>query len=160
MLFLIQNRDGSMTQKGIEKEISKQLFQALNKIEKLEKKLDSAYDVIDDLKKDFSKKEKEYKQTIFELKAENKELKNTIDKLEKENKELKGEILRLHTNNKKDSSNSSKPSSTNGFKKVITNRRELSQNKPGKPKGELSTNLSQEKYEKFCNFGDVEQKNY
>ena len=49
-----------MTQKGIEKEINKQLFQALNKIEKLEKKLDKAYDVIDELKRDFSKKEKKY----------------------------------------------------------------------------------------------------
>lgn len=155
---LVKNRDGIMTQKGIEKEISKQLFQTLNKIEKLEKKLDSAYDVIDDLKREFSKKEKKYQQTISELKEENKELKNTIDKLEKENKKLKGEILRLHTNNKKDSNNSSKPSSTNGYKKTITNRREPSQNKPGKPKGSSSTNLSQEKLDNFYNSGDVEYK--
>ena len=60
MLFLAKNRDGNMTQKGIEKEISKQLFQALNRIEKLEKKLSAAYDVIDDLKRDFAKKEKKY----------------------------------------------------------------------------------------------------
>ena len=62
----------------------------------------------------------------------------------------------MRANNQKDSSNSSKPSSTNGFKKVITNRREPSQNKPGNPKGESSTNLSQEKYEKFCISGNVE----
>lgn len=37
MLSLDKDRDGNMTQKSIEKEISKQLFQALNKIEKLEK---------------------------------------------------------------------------------------------------------------------------
>ena len=37
MLFLNKNRDGNMTQKGIESGISKQLFQALDKIEKLEK---------------------------------------------------------------------------------------------------------------------------
>lgn len=147
-----------MTQKSVEKEISKQLFQALNKIEKLEKKLDTAYDVIDDLKREFSKKEKKYQQTISELKLDNKELKNTIEKLEKENKELKGEILKLRANNKKDSSNSSKPSSTDGYKNTITNRREPSQNKPGKPKGNSSTNLSQEKFEKFCNSGDVEHK--
>lgn len=147
-----------MTQKSVEKEISKQLFQALNKIEKLEKKLDTAYDVIDDLKREFSKKEKKYQQTISELKLDNKELKNTIEKLEKENKELKGEILKLRANNKKDSSNSSKPSSTDGYKNTITNRCEPSQNKPGKPKGNSSSNLSQEKLEKFCNSGDVEHK--
>ena len=158
MLFLIKNRDGNMTQKGIEKEINKQLFQALNKIEKLEKKLDKAYDVIDELKRDFSKKEKKYQREISELKAENKELKNTIKNIEEENKELKGEVLKLRANNQKDSSNSSKPSSTNGYKKTITNRREPSQNKPGKPLGSLSTNLSQEKYEKFCASGDVEHK--
>ena len=158
MSSLDKDRDGNMTQKSIEKEISKQLFQALNKIEKLEKKLYTAYDVIDDLKREFSKKEKKYQQTISELKTENKELKNTIEKLEKENKELKGEILRLRANNQKDSSNSSKPSSTNGYKNIITNRREPSKNKPGKPKGESSTNLSQEKFEKFCNSGDVEHK--
>lgn len=158
MLFLVENRDGNMTQKGIEKEISKQLFQTLNKLEKLEKKLNTAYDVIDELKSDFSKKEKKYQQTISKLKAENKELKNTIKNLETENKVLKGEILRLRANNQKDSSNSSKPSSTDGYKGTITNRREPSKNKPGKPKGESSTNLSQEKFEKFCNSGDVEYK--
>lgn len=145
-----------MTQKGIESDISKQLFQTLNKIEKLERKLEKTYDVIDELKKDFSKKEKKYKQEISKLKEENKEFKNNNEKLENENKELKAEILRLRANNQKDSSNSNKPSSTNGFKKVITNRREPSQNKPGKPKGESSTNLSQEKYERFCNSGNVE----
>ena len=51
-----------MTQKGVESEISKQLFRTLNKIEKLERKLEKTYDVIDELKKDFSKKEKKYKQ--------------------------------------------------------------------------------------------------
>ena len=149
MLFLNKNRDGNMTQKGIESGISKQLFQALDKIEKLERKLDKTYDVIDELKKDFSKKEKEYEREIAKLKEENKEYKKNNEKLENENKELKGEILRLRANNQKDSSNSSKPSSTNGFKKVITNRREPSQNKPGKPKGESSTNLSQENTKNF-----------
>ena len=152
------NRDGSMTQRGIETEIKKQLFDALDKIEKLEKKLDKAYDVIDEMKKEFSKKEKCYQREISKLKAENNDLKNTNENLEKEIKELKGEILRLRANNQKDSSNSSKPSSTDGYKNVITNRREPSKNKPGKPQGESSTNLSQEKFEKFCNSGDVEHK--
>ena len=49
-----------------------------------------------------------------------------VTKFEKQNKiieEQQKEILRLKSKNEKDSSNSSKPSSTNGFKKVITNRR-------------------------------------
>ena len=145
-----------MTTKGIESEISKQLFKALEKIEKLEAKLDKAYDVIDQLKSDFVKKEKAYQKEISSLKAENKELKNTISKLEQENKDLKGEILRLRASNKKDSSNSSKPSSTNGYKKVITNSRKKSINFPGKPKGNSSTNLSKEKLEQFINSGNVE----
>ena len=45
------------------------------------------------------------------------------------NEKIKGEILKLRTNNKKDSSNSSKPSSTNGYKKVITNSRKKSKNR-------------------------------
>jgi FtsZ-binding cell division protein ZapB len=147
-----------MTSKGIQSDMSKQLFKALDKIDKLEQKLDKAYDVIDELKKDFSIKEKNYQKTISELRTENKELKNTIEKLENENKDLKSEILRLRVNNKKDSSNSSKPSSTNGYKNVITNRRNKSNNKPGKPKGSHSTNLSKEKFEKFCNSGNVEYK--
>ena len=41
-----------MTKKGIESSISKQLFDALDRIEKLEKKLDEAYTKIDALEKD------------------------------------------------------------------------------------------------------------
>jgi len=48
------------------------------------------------------------------------------------------EIERLKTNNKKDSSNSNKPSGTNGFKKAITNRREKSNKKQG---GQLNHEL-------------------
>lgn len=147
-----------MTAKGINTEISKQLFKALEKVEKLEKKLDKAYDAIADLKKDFSKKEREYKKEISTLKAENQQLKNIIQQKNKEINDLKGEVLRLRTNNKKDSTNSSKPSSTNGYKKVITNRRKKSKNKPGKPSGSSSTNLSQEKLNQFLNSGNVEYK--
>lgn len=50
-----------MTIIGVEGEINKQLFSALEKIEKLESKLDKAYDAMDELKKDFSKKEKNIK---------------------------------------------------------------------------------------------------
>ena len=61
-----------MTTKGIESEISKQLFKALEKIEKLEAKLDKAYDVIDQLKSDFVKKEKAYQKEISSLKLKTK----------------------------------------------------------------------------------------
>lgn len=44
---------------------------------------------------------------------------------------MKQEIKRLKNQNQKDSSNSSKPSGTNGYKKVITNRREKSNKKQG-----------------------------
>lgn len=147
-----------MTQRGIQKDISKQLFEALDRIEKLENKLDEAYTTIKQMKKDFSKKEKQYSKKISILEKENKNLRQVIDKKDNEIKDLKGEILRLRTNNKKDSTNSSKPSSTDGYKKAVTNRREKSNQKPGKPKGSKSTNLSKEKLEQFINSGDVEYK--
>lgn len=145
-----------MTAKTVEKDMAKQLFEALDRIDKLERKLNKAYDKIDTLKEDFAKKEKKYIQEISKLKEENKELRKTVEERDKEIKKLKGEILRLKTNNQKNSSNSSKPSSTDGYKKVITNRRVKSKNKAGKPEGSPSTNLSNEKLDKFLNSGDVE----
>jgi len=94
------------------------------------------------------KAEEEYKETI-------KSLTKTVEELKVLTDELKAEILRLRAINDKDSSNSSKPSSTNGYKKVITNTRQKSDNKPGKPKGSESTNLSQEKLDTFINSGNV-----
>lgn len=58
-------------------------------------------------------------------------LNETVITLKEENGELKKEILRLKSKNDRDSSNSNKPSGTNGYKKVIINRRE----KSDKPKG-------------------------
>ena len=54
---------------------------------------------------------------------------------------MKTELKRLKTQNKKDSSNSNKPSGTNGFKKVITNRREKSNKKQGGQKGHIGSSL-------------------
>lgn len=93
---------------------------------------------------------KTLKKDIKELLNKEKEYQNTIQKLLKEIERLKSII-------NKDSSNSSKPSSTNGFKKVITNRREKSNKSVGKQKGDKSTNLSEEKVQKLINSGDVEQ---
>ena len=138
-----------MTARSIEKEIYSQLYEALEKIDKLNAKINK-------MEIDFRKKEKEYKKEIVTLKTEIKDLNKTIENKDKEISELKSEILRLRTNNKKDSTNSSKPSSTNGYKKVITNNRKKSDKKPGKPAGSPSTNLSNEKLIQFINSGDVE----
>ena len=66
------------------------------------------------------------------------------------------EILRLKNKNDKDSSNSSKPSSTNGFKKVITNRREKSFNKKGGQKNHKPHSLNN-KLNQFINSGNVKE---
>ena len=52
---------------------------------------------------------------------------------------------------KKDSSNSSKPSSTNGFKKVITNRREKSNKKQGGQTGHVGAFLKDPLLQKAIN---------
>ena len=62
------------------------------------------------------------------LKLENKELKKKLKKYEE-----KFEIARISLG--KNSSNSCKPSSTNGFKKVVQNNRVKSGKKPGREKG-------------------------
>lgn len=94
-----------------------------------------------------------------EVKSQNKEIKNLkrkmkekdikIEKLEKENQNLKIEVKRVKNQNKKDSSNSSKPSGTNGFKKVITNRREKSEKKQGGQQGHKGNSLGKEGLEKI-----------
>lgn len=60
----------------------------------------------------------------------------------KQNEEKDKEILRLKLKIDKDSSDSSKPSSTNGFKKVITNRREKSNKSKGAQKGHTAHSLN------------------
>ena len=145
-----------MTKKGIEASISKQLFDALDKIEKLERKLDEAYTNIDELKKDAAKKEKLHVKEYKKLESRCNKLEKTIIKKDNKIKKLEAEILRLKTKKKKDSSNTSKPSSTNGYKKVITNRRQKSDKPKGKPKGEKSTNLSNEKVQQLIDSGNVQ----
>lgn len=60
----------------------------------------------------------------------------------------------MKSKNDKDSSNSSKPSSTNGFKKVITNRREKSTKKQSGQKNHKPHSLNN-KLEQFIKSGDV-----
>ena len=68
-----------MTKKGIEASISKQLFDALDKIEKLERKLDEAYTNIDELKKDAAKKEKLHVKEYKKLESRCNKLEKTIN---------------------------------------------------------------------------------
>ena len=69
-----------------------------------------------------------YRGQCQSLKLENKELKKKVAELE-----VKLSIERISL--EKDSSNSCKPSSTNGFKKVVQNNRVKSERNPGREKG-------------------------
>lgn len=76
----------------------------------------------DELYNEISKLNKE----VVDANAKKKEDAKTIKKLEKTIETLKAVITDLKSSKIKNSSNSSKPSSTNGFKKVIQNNREKS----------------------------------
>lgn len=69
-----------------------------------------------------------YREQCEALKHENAEIKKKLQMYEE-----KFNLARISL--KKDSSNSCKPSSTNGFKKVVQNNRVKSQRKPGREKG-------------------------
>ena len=117
------------------------------------------YNQYEELTLKFEKQEKLLKETNNLVKSLNgtiKSLNETIDNLKSENGELKKEILRLKSKNDKDSSNSSKPSSTNGYKKVITNRREKSNKNKGGQKGHKPHSLNN-KLSQFINSGNVEE---
>lgn len=97
---------------------------------------------IDNLKEEISSLKKQHKKEIKKIKNDHKkeikylnekltEKDKQIEKLTDENQKMKIEIIRLKNQNQKDSSNSNKPSGTNGFKNVITNRREKSDKKRG-----------------------------
>lgn len=83
-------------------------------------------------------------------------LNETIKELKIKNEEQAQEILRLKSKNNKDSSNSSKPSGTNGHKKVITNRREKSNKKQGGQKNHVP-HSSTNKLEQFISSGNIEE---
>lgn len=119
----------------------------------------SLYNQYEELLKKFETQEKNAKETnelIKELKAIIKSLTETIKKQNKIIEELENEILRLKSKNDKDSSNSSKPSSTNGYKKVITNRREKSNKSKGGQKNHKPHSLNN-KLEQFINSGNIEE---
>lgn len=99
---------------------------------------------------------KETNELVKTLNNTIKSLNETINNLQKENQDLKEEILRLKSKNDRDSSNSSKPSSTNGYKKVITNRREKSDKNKGGQKGHKPHSLNN-KLDQFIKSGNVEE---
>jgi transposase len=72
---------------------------------------------------------------ILELEEENRELKEALKKKDGEIELLNTTIANLTARIKKDSSNSSKPPSTDGFKKTIHNSRKKTGKKPGGQSG-------------------------
>lgn len=93
-----------------------------NEVKILKKQNKEKDEVIHDLDK------KDYRGQCEALKEENKELKKKLKKYEE-----KFKLARISL--EKNSSNSCKPSSTNGYKKVIQNNREKTGRKPGREKG-------------------------
>lgn len=119
----------------------------------------SLYTQYEDLLNKFELQEKLLKETNNIVKSLNKtieSLNETIKDLKIKNEEQAQEILRLKNKNNKDSSNSSKPSGTNGYKKVITNRREKSNKTQGGQKNHIPHSLNN-KLEQFINSGNLEE---
>ena len=115
------------------------------------RQMEELFSKVDKLTKEVKTQKKEIKYLNEKIIEKDKK----IEKLTNENKKLKTELKRLKTQNKKDSSNSNKPSGTNGFKKVITNRREKSNKKKGGQKGHIGSSLGKEKLEKILNKENV-----
>jgi len=88
----------------------------------------------------------------------NKEQTVEIEELKKKVNLLESKLAVLNVRIEKDSSNSSKPSSTNGFKKVITNRREKSNKPKGGQLGHKGTCLSEETVDTIIKSGEAEVK--
>lgn len=95
--------------------------------------------------------------TIAELNENNKLLTKKLDEANKKNQELLLEIERLKNSNNKDSSNSSKPSSTNGFKEVITNNRNKSNKKQGGQPKHLGKTLTNEQIEEMIKNKEIDE---
>lgn len=79
-----------------------------------------------------------------------------ISELKKKVEDLQRKLATQNVRAKKDSSNSSKPSSTNGFKKVITNRREKSNKKQGGQTGHVGAFLRDPMVRENINLNDIE----
>ena len=95
--------------------------------------------------------------TITELNENNKKLTKSLEEANKKNQELLLEIERLKNNKNKDSSNSSKPSSTNGYKKVITNNRSKSTKSKGGQKNHKGKTLTNEQIETMIKNNEIDE---
>ena len=122
-------------------------------------RINDFYTQYEELLNKFEKQEKIMKENNKLVKSLTSTIENLnfeLSKTRKENEELKKEILRLKSKNDKDSSNSSKPSSTNEFKKVITNRREKSNKSKGAQKFHKPHSLNN-KLNQFLDSGNVQE---
>ena len=79
----------------------------------------------------------------------------TIENKDEENKKLILEIERLKNNNDKDSSNSGKPSSKDGFKKIIHNSRSKTTKKQGGQCGHKGSTTDVSKIKQLIDTGAV-----
>ena len=75
------------------------------------------------------------------IKSERKEAAAEINSLKDENRKLKKEVSRLKNQINKDSSNSSKPPSSNGFREVVQNNRLITDKKVGGQVGHKGTTV-------------------
>ncbi len=119
----------------------------------------SLYNQYEELLIEFEKQGQLLKETnklVSDLNATIKSLNELVNELKKQNEEKDKEILRLKSKNNRDSSNSSKPSGTNGYKKVIINRREKSDKSQGGQKNHIPHSLKN-KLNQFINSGDIEE---
>ena len=119
----------------------------------------SLYKDYENLINKFEKQEQLLNETKELVKSLNKivnSLKQELEAERNEKEKYKQEVLRLKAKNDKDSSNSSKPSSTNGYKKVIINRREKSNRSKGGQKNHQPHSLNN-KLEQFINSENVHE---
>lgn len=114
--------------------------------EKLNEKLDKANSTISKLSF-----------TISIQADEIKELNRKLEESNRKNQELLLEIERLKNNNNKDSSNCSKPSSTNGYKKIIINNRSKSNKKKGAQLNHEGKTLTNKEIEQLIDNGEIDE---
>ena len=103
---------------------------ATNYVKLHEKQIDKLIEQNEALHQEMKEMKDYFKETINSLKDELKKSNEENAELKKVIELLNEEIIRLKNTNNKDSSNSSKPSSTNGSK-IIPNCREKSNKKAG-----------------------------
>lgn len=117
------------------------------------KQLEKAFEQIDSLSKKLIELESENRKKVKKLNYQIKALENTNRAKDKKIEKLELEIKQIKAKNNRDSSNSSKPSSTNGFRKVITNRREPSNRKQGGQAGHQFYSLTEDKIDELIASG-------